>query len=314
MCRHGTRSVPTTTRAKRMVTRRFALIINSKSGTHRSLRVLDQLQRLFSAAQIQVEVFSTEFSGHAVELARALDVTQYAALCVLGGDGTIHEVVNGLLERDEPATIPIGIVPTGTGNSISRHFQFASVEHALERILNGQTKRIDVARVAAADETCYCLNIVGWGAAVDINRTAERFRKLGPPRYALAALGEIARARRRHAKLVLDDVVIDDEFLMVVGCNTQYTGKGMRLAPRADISDGKLDVVVVRRATRLQMLRLFRQVYSGAHLNLGFVEYHQVSKFRLETDEHDPLNLDGELRGRSPVDVQMVPGALQVFV
>ena len=109
--------------------------------------------------------------------------------------------------------------------------------------------------MTVSDQTVNCLNIIGWGGVVDINRTAERMRWVGRPRYTLAALWHILFRRRRRAVLVLDDQTADDEFLFVVGCNTQFTAKGMRLAPRADLGDGKIDVIVVRRASFGQLLR-----------------------------------------------------------
>jgi diacylglycerol kinase (ATP) len=87
----------------------------------------------------------------------------------------------------------------------------------------------------------------------------------------------------------------------------------MQLAPRAEIGDGKIDVVVLRRASRLQMLRLFGKVFDGSHLSLGYVEYHQVRSFAIESAGRETLDLDGEVKGTAPVDVRMLPAALQVF-
>jgi len=99
---------------------------------------------------------------------------------------------------------------------------------------------------------------------VDINRTAERLRWLGPPWYAISAITHILRARRRRARVVLDDQVLEDEFRLVVACNNKFTGKAMQLAPKAEIDDGKVDVVLVRRATGWQMLKLFHKVFDGS--------------------------------------------------
>jgi diacylglycerol kinase (ATP) len=164
------------------------------------------------------------------------------------------------------------------------------------------------------NEVVCCVDIVGWGAVADINGTAERLRKIGPSRYAVAALWHMVRPNRRRARLILDSELHDDEFLFVIGCNTRFTGRKMQLAPHADIGDGKIDVVVLRRASRLQMLRLFRRVFSGSHLSLGYVEYHQVRSFAIESEGNETLDLDGEIKGRAPVKVQMLPAALQVYV
>jgi diacylglycerol kinase family enzyme len=100
---------------------------------------------------------------------------------------------------------------------------------------------------------------------------------------------------------------------MVLGCNTKYTGKGMLAAPRADVADGKIDVLVVRNASRRQMLRLFQGVFDGSHITLPCVEYYQVQSFRLEPEAEDLVNLDGELKYHAPISVEVCPGAVQIF-
>lgn len=85
------------------------------------------------------------------------------------------------------------------------------------------------------------------------------------------------------------------------------------MAPRAEIDDGKIDVVVVRRASRLQMLELFQRVFDGSHTSLSCVEYHQVRSFAIESAGREMLDLDGEIKGTAPVRVQMLPGALRLF-
>ena len=194
-----------------------------------------------------------------------------------------------------------------------QHLGCISPQEAAERIVAGNAVPLDVARITTEAGIDYAINIIGWGAAVDINRTAERLRWLGPPRYSLAALWEVFRARRRKARLVLDGQASEDEFLRILACNTRFTGKGMLLAPQAELSDGKLDVIVVRRATRIQMLQLFRRVYDGSHLKLPYVEYHQVRTLALQSPGCEPLNLDGELKGHLPIQVEVLPGALRVF-
>jgi YegS/Rv2252/BmrU family lipid kinase len=296
-----------------MVQLRFIFIVNPRGGAQRGMQMLDDVQPRFTAAGAELEVHITRSAGDASELARTLDLSDCQGLCLIGGDGTIHEVANGLLAREIPVSVPLGIIPGGTGNSVAMHLGFLNPEHAVEKILDGRTQPVDVVRLTLPDRTLYCLNIVGWGNGVDINRTAERLRKLGKPRYTVATLWHMLYPRRRRATLVLDDQISTDDFLLVVACNTKYTGKGMNLAPRADLSDGKIDVVVVRQASRRQMLQMFRSVFSGSHLELPCVEYHQVRSFRIETAVPELLNLDGELKGHSPVSAEMVPAALRVF-
>jgi YegS/Rv2252/BmrU family lipid kinase len=293
--------------------RSFVVVVNPRGGTRRGLAVLEQVKPVFAAAGAELDVHVTTRPGHAEELAKTIDLARSDGFCVVGGDGTIHEAVGGLMQRHGPVSTPLGIIPAGTGNSLLAHLRCSGPLEAARRIVAGRTLPLDVIRVTMGSDVAYCVSIVGWGGAVDINRTAERLRALGPPRYALAALSHILRAKRRRGRLVLDGQVVEDEFLLVVACNTRFTGKGMELAPNAEIGDGKVDVVVVRRASRVQMLKLFRRVFDGSHLSLGCVEYHQVRSFSIDSDGVDLLNLDGELKGSTPASGEVVPAALQVF-
>lgn len=296
-----------------MTAKRFVVLVNPRGGARRGNTVLREVQPVFAAAGAELDIRWTERVGHAAHLARTLDLAHCDGLCIIGGDGTIHEVVDGLFERDAAATTPLGLIPGGTGNSVAMHLGCVTPRDAVQRILTGRTQPVDVARVTLSDRTFHCVNIVGWGGVVDINRTAERLRWAGQARYTVAALWHLLLPRRRRARLVLDDQAMDDQFLFVIGCNTQFTGRGMRLAPRADLSDGKIDVVAVRRASFRELVRVFRRVFDGSHVELDCIEYHQVRCFRIESPTHDLLNLDGELKGRSPAAVQVLPGAIRVF-
>ncbi|MGI8978818.1 MAG: diacylglycerol/lipid kinase family protein [Pirellulaceae bacterium] len=292
---------------------RLAIIVNPKGGAGRGMAILEQVRPVFVAAGMELKVHTTTHRGHASELAERLDLAGYAGLCCIGGDGTNHEVVCGLMQRAHPAEVPLGIIPGGTGNSMAENLNCLDPVTAARKIIQGNIVPLDVARVSSEAGVDYSINIVGWGAAVDINRTAERLRWLGAVRYSAAALWEILRARRRPLQLTLDGEVTEDRFHMVVACNTRFTGSGMQLAPRAKLDDRLLDVIIVRRATRRQMLQLFRRVFDGSHVDLPFVEYRQVATLELSSPGCEPLNLDGELKRNLPIRVEIVPAALRLF-
>lgn len=293
--------------------KRFAVVINPQGGKQRGTSVFDIVRPVLTADGSLVDVHVTKYRGHATELAETLDFKNYDGICVIGGDGTAHEVVNGLMRRSDPTQIPLGLIPAGTGNALHQHLGFRNPIEAAQQIVAGQTQPFDVAEVTLTDRVIYCLNIVGWGAVADINGTAEKMRSLGSIRYTLAALWHILHHRRRRIRLIHSGQTIDDEFLFVIGCNTKFTGAGMKLAPDATPTDGKIDLLIVRHASRWQMLNLFRKVFDGSHLSLGLMEHHLVDSFRIEAAGGDVLNLDGELTGHSPFSVEMIPGALRVF-
>ena len=142
---------------------------------------------------------------------------------------------------------------------------------------------------------------------------AEKLRILGKSRYAAAALLEILRAKRRRAKILLDGRILQDSFLFFIACNGKFTGADMKLTPGAEIGDGMIDVALVRNASRWQMLKLFTKVFDGSHVSLDFIEFYQVRSFEIQTETPDRMNLDGEMRGTSPVAGEVMPAALSIF-
>jgi len=291
----------------------FLLIVNPHGGKRRALSVLARVKPIFAEAGIEPDVRVTEHSGHAREMARTLQLDGYEGIGVIGGDGTVHEIADGLMQREEPIAIPLGIIPAGTGNTLAAHLHCDEPLAAARRIVAGAIHPLDVIRVTLSDRIVYCVDLVGWGAVADINHTAESLRWLGMTRYTLATLWQVVRAKRRRAKLVLDGEIFSDEFLFVVACNPKFAGPRMMLAPHAELGDGRIDVIVVRKATRWQMLKMFTKVFDGSHLDLKFVEYHQVRSFAIESETTDPMDLDGEMKGHSPMTAEVLPSALSIF-
>ena len=266
-------------------------------------------QRL-AEASVQLDIHFTQAAGHARQLAEEANLSDYDCLCVVGGDGTVHEVVGGLMRRAKGCkSIPVALIPGGTGNTLHRDVGCTDFDAAVSAILHGETRQIDVVKVNTGGQSHYCVNIVGWGGISDINLKAERLRRFGQSRYLLAALWQITRPMNRHAVVRLDDEVLEGKFQFVIGCITKSTGTGMLLAPDALIDDGKVDVIVLRDVSRYQLLKTLRRVFDGDHVELPFVEYRQVRHFSIDA-EPSSLNLDGEVKGMTPLEAEVIPNAL----
>lgn len=293
--------------------RKLLLIVNPRSGARRGARVLGEVLPVLEQGGCEVEVCQTEFAGHATDMARSRSLEGVRGLCLIGGDGTLHEVINGLMARSDSDRPPVGIIPGGTGNTVAEHLGHSEPLDAAQLIAAGHVRPIDVMRVQMSYQTAYCCNIVGWGAVTDINRTAEKLRWLGGSRYTVAALIHLACPRPRRLRLTIDGQSHDCEYLFAVACNTRSTGRGMLLAPRANLSDGLLDLVLVRNTSRRQLFKVLRTVFDGSHVKEPCVAYHQAREFELVPEHPDGLNLDGELRGAAPCRVTVMPQAISVF-
>ncbi|NQU06468.1 MAG: diacylglycerol kinase family lipid kinase, partial [Calditrichaeota bacterium] len=282
-------------------------------GRGRSLKVLEDVKPLFEEAGIELTISRTDHVGHARQLARDFDISGYNGICAIGGDGTMHEVVNGLLSREDGLKIPIGLIPGGTGCSFMYDLGCLDPLEAAKRIISGKRRPIDAAMVEAGGESLYAFNMIGWGMVDDINRLAEKIRWLGGQRYTVAALLLIIVHRKRRAKLIINGVERTDNFIFGIGCNTMHTGRAMKMAPKAVLDDGLIDLVIVRKAGRLELLKVFPKIFNGTHIASPFVEYHQVKEFSIIPDEVDTLTIDGEPKGCTPVHVKMMEEGFEVF-
>jgi YegS/Rv2252/BmrU family lipid kinase len=296
-----------------MTRRKFAVIVNPRAGCGRRAQGLQRILSQIEKHDVELAVHATSRPGHATEIVAQESFAGVDAILSLGGDGTLHEVVNGLMKRQQPDAIPLGILPGGTGNAVLEHLGITQLEPAIEAVVHGAPSGVDVMQVTSGASIEYAINIVGWGAVVDINRTAEACRWMGNTRYTWAALWHVLKARRRQAKISFDDHAEEGEYYFVMACNTKFTGKGMRIAPAAGWDDGLLDVVTIRQASRWQMLQLFTRIFRGTHVEMDCVDVRQVRSLVIDSKQSDQLNIDGELKNASPCRVDVVPKAIRVL-
>ncbi|MBP7506607.1 MAG: diacylglycerol kinase family lipid kinase [Prolixibacteraceae bacterium] len=290
------------------------LIYNPVSGNKKSHLIVEKVLQIFDKGGLKTDVIKTEYAGHARELAGSLDFSDYDGLCVIGGDGTMHEIVNGMLKREDKAKIPIGLIPGGTGNSFMRDIDALDPEVAALRILTGRTRKVDIAKVEAKGEIIYGFNIVGWGLATEILQTANKLKWLGGQCYNVASIVEIIRNKPRLARLKIEKQKLAGDYGFILGCNTINTGKAMKMAPLAQTNDGLIGLIVLRKAGRPAMLYLFTKLFKGRHVGHPAVGYYQIKQFSIEPLEDHVLNIDGELIGCTPVNVKMLPGEIEVLV
>lgn len=297
-----------------MSVRKMLLLVNPTGGIRNGLEILENIKPIFEAGGIELEIIETKYAGHAKDIARAMEIEKFESLCLVGGDGTMHEAINGMYTRKDNKHIPIGVIPAGTGNSLMHDFNCLDTTVATKWIVKGYTKKIDLAQIKMEHKVVYAFNIVGWGMITDINLRADGVRWMGENRYTYAALMEIMSHKLRHAKLSFEDKNYDEKFTFILGSMTKFTGSAMKMAPKAKLDDGLIDILIVRDATRKQMLNLFPKIFTGDHINADILEYRQVDSYSIIPDKHDPLNLDGETIGSTPIKVKVLREFLEVYV
>ncbi len=250
---------------------------------------------------------------------------------IFGGDGTVHRNLAAFVERKTPMLV----VPHGSGNDFAVAVGLRTAADALaawKKFVGGgdNVRPVDVGRITPLGEpgappTYYCC-VAGVGVDSEANRRANAqpawLRRHGG--YTLAALQAILSFQPRQFTVQASGTTLSSDApasgaisepgWMLAFANAPTYGGGMRIAPRAQLDDGKLDLCFLRRTGRLRLLWLFSQVFSGAHVRRPEVTYFQASGLRLETELPLDVYADGDYVCRTPVEVGILPGALRVIV
>jgi len=294
---------------------KFILTVNPHGGTKQGPVLLKKVKPIFDAAGVELFIIETTFAGHAQELANQLDLSDYDGFIGIGGDGTLHEITNGMLSRYDKNKIPIGIIPGGSGNSYMHDLNMTDPLIAAKTIINGATRSLDTAKINVNHIVKYANNMIGWGLVTDVGNKAEHFRWLGTNRYTILSIVEVFRHTSRSATLIMDDKTIEDEFIFIIACNSIHVGKGMKMAPKARLDDGLIDLIVIRSGvSRARLLQVLPKLFDGSHINEPEVEYYQTSTFSLIPQQDEILNIDGEMLGSTPIKVNMLSNAIEIFV
>lgn len=284
------------------------VIVNPAAGGGRAAAAVDLVRDLPG-----VEIHTTTGPNHATELAR--DAKRAGADCVIavGGDGTVFEVVNGLLGSDG-ASPRLGIVAVGTGNSFVRDVGLAEPRDAVAAIRDGRRRRIDALRIVHADGALHAINLVSLGFSAEAGElTNRRFKGLGPAGYVAAVVVSIARLRYHAFPHAVDGQPFDARPVTLFSvCNSRYTGGAMLMAPHADPADGELDVVRIGTMRRRKFLTSFPKIFAGTHSDLDEVQFGRGREVAFADMGPVAVMIDGEVRRLHLRSIQVVPGALEV--
>jgi YegS/Rv2252/BmrU family lipid kinase len=294
---------------------RLLLVHNPQAGNGRGSKLLPHIAERFRSRGCDVDVLSTVRPGHATELLTEADLGDYDGVVAAGGDGTLHEVVTGYFRNPSRDGTPIGIVPNGTGNAFAREMGLSGSdwEKAVDTIVRGETRQVDVTRFETDGSTYHSLNILGVGFVSDVTETAVGLKFLGNHAYLLATFWRLLGLRTYPLRLTVDGDGTDVDACFATVSNSRYTGTTFLIAPQAELDDGLLDLVVLKGISRFRVIQIFRTIFTGAHVREPEVEYRQARKVRIEAAEPRVLNVDGEVLGSTPVDLECLPRALRLF-
>lgn len=298
------------------------LILNPNSDFGRAGRSAADLRPIveeFGGADWSGTVYPT----HATELSQQAAEQGYEIVIAVGGDGTIHEVINGLMRVPEQQRPRLGIVPVGSGNDFSYN---AGVERrpeiAMRRIFNGTVKKIDVARITTnRGRHEYWNNTLGIGFDATVNIRSRRMVMVrGFFAYFIPVLQTIILNHEApRMRITANGEHWEDELMMVTLCNGAREGGGFLVAPNARVDDGRLDYVSICRVSRPMMFRLLPEVMRGTHGRFPQVRMGQFQRLSLESEWPLRIHADGEIFAGFGTDVtslsvEIIPQAIELIV
>lgn len=294
-------------------TRRGVVIFNPAAGRgHASVRREAVQARLGDAWEWR----PTERAGHAEEMARAAAREGASVVAAFGGDGTVGDVARGIYAAGTDAagvTATLGILPSGTGNDCARNLGLpVDPESACATLLRGNVRPIDLGMLNGRP----FINNAGTGfesAVMAVMNTGIRFVR-GKPAFILGILKLFPSFQAFSLTLTRDGGAPETFPAMLISIlNGPVYGAGMKACPGALVDDGELDVLVIRAMPKPQLLHLFPKVIAGEHADHPAVMLFRVKEMSVVCDPLHPINLDGDILPPAPIEVRVLPGALNVI-
>ncbi len=300
-------------------------IVNPIAGGGKGLESFPQISKLLRDNGIDSEPVFTEHKCHATELTVDAVNRGYRRIIVVGGDGTLHEVVNGLFiqQRVRPDEVSLAIIAVGTGNDWIRMFginqRFAD---AIKAIKDGCTYLQDVGKVTYEEshycQTRYMANVAGAGLDAYVIKRFNHLRNKGnkgPLLYARSVLQSFFGYKSTGVKVWIDDKLVYKGLLMSLAIGIcQYNGGGIRQLPKAVANDGLFDVTLIRPLHWWHVIFRFRKLYNGDIYSIGHIQHAQGREIRIESIPESLLEVDGELLGGTPITFSMRHRAVRVVV
>lgn len=294
-------------------------IVNPTSGRQNVQQNVDGVSAQLKQEGVwqNVDIFYTQAKNEGFAEAHKLREGDYDLVIAVGGDGTIHEVVNGLLKGE--SNIPVAVMPAGTVNDFGHYLQVPNdVNGYCAMVRKGTIIPIDVGQVG--DD--YFLNVFAGGLFTDISYKVPREMKmvLGELAYYLTGAVTLPMNLFRSYSLELTYLgqTVHEQALIFIVSNTPSVGGFKQICPEAGISDGLLDVCLIRRSGLEYLLPLFFRIMKGEHIDSPHISYFQTKQLEIRRTNPNEgelfMDMDGEQKGSLPATIKVVPGALRMLV
>lgn len=305
---------------------RWFVIVNPVAGSGKGLKDWPIISKLLRDNMIYYDAVFTEKKYHATELSVESVNKGYRHIIVVGGDGTLHEVVNGLFIQKEclPTDVLLAVIAVGTGNDWIRMYGIPrKYTESIKAITVGNSFLQDVCKIEYSEcyvhQERYMANVAGVGFDAYVNRRYNRLKERGFYNrwlYIAAAIIMIFRFNSKKFNLFVDGKKVLSDIRIFTGAIGigKYNGGGMQQTPNAIADDGLIDITMIKKMNILNVIIHFKSLYNGTIYNLPQSMFFRGESVRIESMPESPIEVDGEALGYSPFDFTVIPKAINVIV
>jgi len=286
----------------------ISFIINPEACGGKALHRWKRFSPYLHKEGLHYTEYFTSRPLEAEEIARRVSPVSDVVYAV-GGDGTLLEVANGLWGEN----IPLGLIPFGAGNDLGKCLEIPrSNEGILRMIKNPRTRRIDAGKL---NGRIFC-NVVGIGFDGEVALSADNFLKRfgGTPAYLWGVLRALFTYKAPRMVIEIDGKKIEQKTLLVAVGNGKYYGGGLKVVPDAEQDDGLFDICVIDTLWVGKLLFLLPQVYGGGHLKQKEVRIYRGKTIKISSEKPVIVQADGEILTNTPVEIEVLPQALNFIV
>lgn len=288
--------------------KKVRFIYNPYSGENSIINELDNVIKLHQEVGLTIVPYRIQKGKN---LEEALDIIDesYSYILIAGGDGTVDSVVNAMEKRN--IGLPIGILPVGTANDFGKFIGMSNdIEEACKQILDSKPTPVDVGKI----NNKYFINVASTGLFTDVSQKTDINLKntIGKLAYYLKGLEELPNFRKLKIKLSSKECDYDGEMYLLLVFNGKTAGN-FNLATEADVSDGKLDVIIFKSVQIYELLPLFIKLLKGEHLDSDKVVYFKTDDVYIESSEDIVTDIDGERGPDFPLRIQCIKGEIRLL-
>lgn len=294
-------------------------IINPTSGNGKSLRQLNLIKNLFKKNNLNTTIVLTEYIHHEKELVQTAIKQGYTKFISVGGDGTLHHIINGIMSQSIIATnkIQVAVIPVGTGNDWVKTYKIPNkIEGAIQIINKGKIIFQDIGYLKLLDTNneLYFNNLAGIGFDAFVVKKISSFKKIGTIAYLLGGLISFFSYKKNKLHVIIDNKNIKTKIFMISIGLCKYSGGGMQLTDFKKHKNGVFDITLIKNITLIKVLLHLKKLYNGQIIHLKEVETHQSKSLTILSNKSAYIQADGELLGKGNVEINIIKNAIQYVI